>query len=189
MSQTSSRLSCRSTTPADLEFVLATERADGSADFVLQWSAQQHLAALDDANVAHWILDAEGVHRRAVGFVILAGIDPPGGSVEFKRIVVAEKGSGFGREAVRVVKREVFERYRAHRLWLDVFEHNQRARALYTSEGFTAEGMLREHVKWQDQWRSLVLMSMLSREYVSSLHPTEGSTPESDTKQRVNRVD
>jgi diamine N-acetyltransferase len=67
--------------------------------------------------------------------------------VEFKRIVVNEKGSGFGHEAVRLVKREVFERYRAHRLWLDVFEHNQRAKALYLSEGFKIEGMLREHVK------------------------------------------
>lgn len=55
---------------------------------------------------------------------------------------------------------------RAHRLWLDVFEHNERARALYTSEGFTVEGVLREHVNLHGQWRSLVLMSMLSREYV-----------------------
>jgi diamine N-acetyltransferase len=170
MSKDSSRLLSRSTTPADLEFVLTTERSDDSADFVVQWSGRQHLAALDDANVAHWILEAEGANRRAVGFVILAGVDPPGGSVEFKRIVVAEKGCGFGREAVRLVKREVFGRYRAHRLWLDVFEHNQRARALYASEGFTVEGMLREHVKWQDHWRSLVLMSMLSREYKNDSH-------------------
>jgi diamine N-acetyltransferase len=173
MSQYSARLSYRSTTPADLEFVVATERSDGSADFVLQWSAQQHLSVLDDDNVAHWVLEAEGTSRRPVGFVILSGLNPSGGCVEFKRIVVAEKGSGFGRDAVRLVKREVFEHYRAHRLWLDVFEHNQRARALYASEGFTVEGLLREHIKWHDDWRSLVLMSMLGREYFSSLRPAE----------------
>jgi diamine N-acetyltransferase len=166
--QSTSRLVCRPTTPADLEFVVATERADDNAAFVLNWSQQQHLSALDDGTIAHWILEGQGVNRRPVGFVILAGVDPPGGSVEFKRIVVREKGVGFGREAVQLVKREVFERYRAHRLWLDVFEHNQRAKALYVSEGFKVEGVLREHVKWQDQWRSLVLMSMLSREYIAS---------------------
>ena len=98
-------------------------------------------------------------------FVILAGIDPPGGSIEFRRLVVQEKGVGFGREAVRLVKREAFRHFRAHRLWLDVFEHNQRAKALYVSEGFKVEGMLREHVNWQGEWRSLVVMSMLRREY------------------------
>jgi RimJ/RimL family protein N-acetyltransferase len=162
---------CRPTTPADLEFVIATERADDSADFVLQWSLDQHLAALGDASIAHWILETEGVDRRAIGFVIMAGVDRPGGTVEFKRIVVREKGAGLGREAVRLVKREVFERYHAHRLWLDVFEHNQRARALYTSEGFTVEGVLREHVEWHGQRRSLMIMSMLSREYRSSGTP------------------
>jgi diamine N-acetyltransferase len=162
-------LVCRSTIPADLGFVIATERAADNAAFVLSWSQQQHLQALDDAAIAHWILEAQGANRRAVGFVILAGVDPPGGSVEFRRLVVREKGSGFGREAVQLVKREVFERFRAHRLWLDVFEHNQRARALYLSEGFNVEGTLREHVNWQGQWRSLVVMSMLRREYTASL--------------------
>jgi diamine N-acetyltransferase len=171
MAHVPSRLVCRPTTPDDLELVVATERADDSADFVLPWSHDQHLAALGDANIAHWILEAEDGGRRAIGFVILAGVDPPGGTVEFKRIVVREKGAGLGREALRLVKREVFERYQAHRLWLDVFEHNQRARALYASEGFTVEGVLREHVGWHGERRSLVLMSMLRREYRGLVAP------------------
>jgi diamine N-acetyltransferase len=168
MSQSASRLTFRATTLSDIDFVVATECADDNTDFVLKWSPQQHLDALTKADVAHWIIETRDVDRRAVGFAILAGVDPPGGTVEFKRIVMREKGSGFGREAVRLVKREAFERFRAHRLWLDVFEHNQRARALYTSEGFTIEGVLREHVEWHGHWRSLVLMSMLNREYALS---------------------
>jgi diamine N-acetyltransferase len=70
-------LVCRPTTPADLEFVIAAERADDSADFVLQWSQQQHRAALDDVTIAHWILEAQGVDRRPVGFVILAALTRP----------------------------------------------------------------------------------------------------------------
>jgi hypothetical protein len=99
VSPSDSRLTHRPTTPADIEFVVATERAGGSADFVLQWSREKHLAALADPNVAHWILETRDANPRAVGFVILAGVEPTGGVVEFKRVVVAEKGSGFGQRA------------------------------------------------------------------------------------------
>jgi diamine N-acetyltransferase len=145
------RLVCRSTTPADLGFVTATESAGENAAWVLSWSREQHLQALDGSTMAHWILETQDTNRRAVGFVILAGVDPPGGSVEFKRLVVREKGVGFGREAVQLVKREVFGRFRAHRLWLDVFEHNQRAKTLYASEGFEVEGTVNRRRKFRPE--------------------------------------
>jgi diamine N-acetyltransferase len=157
----------RPTTRADLEFVCATEKAAENSPFVLGWPEQQHLQALDDRGIAHWILEAPGVDARSIGFVILAGVDLLGGTIEFKRLVVREKGVGFGREAVRLVKREVFGRLEAHRLWLDVFEDNERARTLYRSEGFREEGTLREHVRCNGEWRSLVIMSLLRREYDS----------------------
>jgi RimJ/RimL family protein N-acetyltransferase/alkylhydroperoxidase family enzyme len=165
---TTERLVWRATTSADLEFVLGAEGAEDTAAFVLGWSREQHRRALDDASVAHGILETRSAEPRPLGFVMLAGVDPPGGSVEFRRIVVQEKGRGLGREAVRLVKREVFDRFRAHRLWLDVFEDNPRARALYASEGFIVEGTLREHVHSNGRWRSLVVMSMLRREYSAS---------------------
>ena len=40
-----------------------------------------------------------------------------------------------------------------------------RAQALYTSEGFVEEGRLRESVRLADGYESLIVMSLLDREY------------------------
>ena len=63
------------------------------------------------------------------------------------------------------MKRHCFERLNVHRLWLDVFETNQRARNLYESAGFQVEGTLRECLRTGEGFASLVVMSMLSSEY------------------------
>jgi diamine N-acetyltransferase len=46
-----------------------------------------------------------------------------------------------------------------------VMDHNQRARALYESEGFHVEGTLRECVRVDGDFHSLIVLSMLRREY------------------------
>ncbi len=56
-------------------------------------------------------------------------------SIEFMRIVVTDKGKGYGRATVSTVKRHAFDDLSAHRLWLDVKAHNTRARAVYEKAG------------------------------------------------------
>ena len=87
-------------------------------------------------------------------------------------MVVQTKGQGFGRAALRVAKRVVFEDLHAHRFWLDVKQRNAQAKAFYDSEGFVVEGTLRDAVKvTQDNgnpgFDSLVVLSMLRSEYVA----------------------
>ena len=72
---------------------------------------------------------------------------------------------GIGRAAVRLVKRFAFRKHGAHRLWLDVKEHNDRARRLYQAEGFIVEGVLRECLRGDSGFASLVVMSLLASEY------------------------
>jgi RimJ/RimL family protein N-acetyltransferase len=64
-----------------------------------------------------------------------------------------------------------FRDLHAHRFWLDVKQLNTRALALYQSEGFVEEGRLRESVRvtadGADGYDSLVVMSMLDREYAA----------------------
>jgi RimJ/RimL family protein N-acetyltransferase len=154
-------VSARPSSPDDLAFVLAAERAPDNAPFVLQWPRERHVAAMDDPSCAHWIVEQGG---RAAGYVILMDLFSAHGSVQFRRLVVLEKGRGIGRAAVRLVKAAAFERFGAHRLWLDVMEHNQRAQALYESEGFVREGTLRECVRVGGRFVSLHVMSILNRE-------------------------
>ncbi|AFZ29271.1 GCN5-related N-acetyltransferase [Gloeocapsa sp. PCC 7428] len=157
-------LGLRSTTTEDLDFVLATEQDRENSLFVQQWTPQQHADALRDRDLSHLIIECI-TPKRCVGYVILAGLENPHRSVELRRLVVKDKGKGYGTAALRLIKKLAFEQLHAHRLWLDVKDFNYVARRLYEKEGFVVEGILRECLKAGDRFESLVLMSMLQSEY------------------------
>jgi RimJ/RimL family protein N-acetyltransferase len=105
--------------------------------------------------------------------VILVGLENPDYNLEFKRIVIADKRRGFGREAVCLIKEYAFEYLKMHRLWLEVMVENTGAFAMYQTEGFINEGLHREAVKHGDSYSSLRVMSMLADEY----QPDEAARP------------
>jgi RimJ/RimL family protein N-acetyltransferase len=154
----------RPTQVDDLAFVLQAEHDPANAAFVEQWSHDRHVATLADADFAHRIVERRS-DAQPIGYIILAGLKNVHQSLEFRRLVITDKGHGYGRAAVRFVKQLAFEQYRVHRLWLDVRANNQRAQQLYQSEGFVIEGTLRECVKVDDRFESLIIMSLLRSEY------------------------
>ena len=105
---------------------------------------------------------------KLVGHLILLGVQSPHKVLEFRRITIDEKGYGFGREAVQLLKKLCFEKLGFHRLWLDVYDDNTRAIQLYESEGFTKEGTLRECILTENGFRSQRIYSMLENEYKSA---------------------
>jgi diamine N-acetyltransferase len=156
------RVTVRATAESDLPFVLEAEK---STDFVRHWTAAEHRAVIRDPDCAHWTIET---HAGRAGYLILRGLSSPDRSVELKRLNVAERGLGLGRETLRLVKRIAFEELRVHRLWLDVMAHNAAARHLYASEGFVPEGTLREALRRDGRYVDLVLTAILEDEYRSS---------------------
>jgi len=154
----------RPTKPEDIKFIIQAEHSPENRMFVGCWSEDEHLSSLEDNDLMHLIVERKE-NNEPVGYVLLTGIENQNKSVEFRRIVITEKGLGFGRAALKAVKELAFETYQAHRLWLDVRAFNQRAQNLYKSEGFQVEGILRECVRMEDRFESLIIMSMLSSEY------------------------
>ncbi len=159
-----SDLRLRPAGPADLDFIVAAESHPENRRFISAWPRSRHEAGLDDPDLAQLVLE-EADTGRAVGYVLLAGLADPHGAVEFRRIVVVDKGRGHGRRAVRLVKRFAFRKRGTHRLWLDVVETNDRARRLYESEGFILEGRLRDAHWTGDGYASLDVFSLLEHEY------------------------
>lgn len=51
-----------------------------------------------------------------VEYIIIAGVTNSNRNIESRRIVISDKGKGFGRETLRFVKKVVFEHLNAHRL-------------------------------------------------------------------------
>jgi len=78
---------------------------------------------------------------------------------------VADRGKGIGRECLQLICRYCFEIKGFHKLWLDVFEDNERAIKLYVSAGFQQEGRLRDEILGENGFRSLLIFSMLEDEY------------------------
>jgi RimJ/RimL family protein N-acetyltransferase len=152
----------RPTTAADLDFVLAAEADEDAAPFILGASEQQHRDSLSDPDQAHLIV-VDG--DTPAGFVLLAGLTDVHGGVELRRIVVAAKGRGTGRAALALVLDHAFGTLGAHRVWLDVMAHNERARHAYAAVGFVEEGVLRDALLTGSGHVSLVVMSMLRSEW------------------------
>jgi ribosomal protein S18 acetylase RimI-like enzyme/catechol 2,3-dioxygenase-like lactoylglutathione lyase family enzyme len=127
----------RPTREEDLDFVVALE---GAAPHVTRWPREEHRATLDDPDFRHFILQRDD--SSPVGYLILAELTNPARVVQLLRIVVdgSDRGRGHGRAGVRAAKQIAFEELGVARLWLDVREENERARALYASEGFVLTG-------------------------------------------------
>ena len=149
--------------PSDIPGIIALERTPFAREFVGQWSEERHRTTLAGGDARYYVSEAESGEFQA--YAILRGLSEDSGAIELKRIVVAIPERGLGRRIVVELIRIAFEEFKAHRLFLDVYEDNARALHLYESLGFTYEGVLREAACRDGTWVNLHLMSMLKSEY------------------------
>ena len=85
------------------------------------------------------------------------------------RILLAAAGRdrGLGTEAVRLIVGHGFEALGLHRISLEVFAFNPRARRAYEKVGFVAEGVLRQVLRDGDGWVDATVMSILAPEWAA----------------------
>jgi RimJ/RimL family protein N-acetyltransferase len=72
---------------------------------------------------------------------------------------------GFGTKAVQLLLKHGFETLNLHRLWLRVFESNQRAIRSYEKAGFKLEGRFRKAQFIEGMYEDVMIMSMLQPEW------------------------
>ncbi len=161
----STDIAFRFTELQDLDEVIKIEHSEENKNFVYQWSKEQHIDKIMDEDWLH-ITIVDNDQQKIVGYILLEGIKSPHETIELTRITINEKGKGYGRKAVRLVKRLCFENLNCHRLWLDVFEENKNAIRLYETENFVYEGTLRECKKYGNHFYSMRVMSMIKQEYL-----------------------
>lgn len=147
----------------DLNFVIESENESENAKYIGNWSKDKHLESLSNSDILHLIIE-DSKTNQLIGYIIMAGLDNPNHNVEFKRFVICNKGKGFGKESLKLIKEYCFSELNAHRLWLDVRYKNKRAQSVYKSQGFKEEGILRECIYYQGNYESLILMSILENE-------------------------
>jgi RimJ/RimL family protein N-acetyltransferase len=104
---------------------------------------------------------------RYVGEVVLADLDPDNRSCSFRICLVGPRafGRGLGTEATRLVLGHAFDRVGLHRVDLEVYAFNPRARHVYEKVGFVGEGTKREALLWEGVWIDAHVMAMLDVEW------------------------
>jgi RimJ/RimL family protein N-acetyltransferase len=124
---------------------------------------------------------------RCVGEAVLNEWDPGNQSCSFRiAIGPAGQGRGLGTEATRLIVGYGFEQLGLHRISLEVYSFNPRARRVYEKAGFRVEGVLRESLRYGDEWIDATAMSILADEWAASTKQLKG--PQScigDTSQRT----
>lgn len=151
-----------STLPEEVKDIISAEKEN--YPYVSCNSGAEHLTLIESPDSLHMTIRKTDDYQK-VGHIILCGANDKNGTLEFKRLVIYKKDSGFGRETIQLLKELTFEKLRMHRLWLDVFEDNKRAISLYESEGFVREGFFRDSIRSPDGYRSQYIYSLLEPEY------------------------
>ena len=101
-----------------------------------------------------------------VGEAVLNQWDPGNQSCNFRiQIGPARQNRGLGTEATRLIVGYGFEQLGLHRISLEVYAFNPRARHVYEKAGFVAEGVLREALRYGDGWIDATVMSILDHEW------------------------
>lgn len=113
-----------------LEF-FEMERAGDAQQFVIPYSLEQHQALIEGDEVIYLSV----YHNQSLaGFIILAQENEH--VIEFRRIVIAAKGQGIGQLAIKAMEQYCAQVLNCSKVWLDVFESNQRGWYIYTKLGY-----------------------------------------------------
>lgn len=126
------------------------------------------------------------VDARPVGTIGLFDIDLTNGSTGIG-ITIGERddlGKGLGTDALESLLDFGFGRLRLERMWLDVYDFNERAIASYRKAGFQHEGMARHGAYRDGRFVDVVAMAILRDEWTArrAADPFPGPWPPPESR-------
>lgn len=107
------------------------------------------------------------LHNNILGEAVLMDIDDDNKSCHFRIAIFNKKlcGQGIGYNATSEMLRVAFEELKLHRVELEVFDYNLRAKKMYEKVGFRVEGLKRDGILIENEYRGVYIMSILEDEY------------------------
>lgn len=106
----------------------------------------------------------EGVY---IGQISLHKIDWKNSNAELG-IIIGNKeywGKGYGTEAIKILLHHAFNQMNLYKIYLRVFEFNQRGIRCYEKCGFKEEGRLRQNYFYNGKYYDVILMGILKDEF------------------------
>jgi RimJ/RimL family protein N-acetyltransferase len=106
-----------------------------------------------------------------VGEVVLNELEPVDRTCNFRILLTGPEvfGRGLGTEATRLMLRHAFGTVGLHRVELEVYAFNPRARRVYEKVGFVVEGVRRQALWWDGAWHDAICMAMLDSDWRGSV--------------------
>lgn len=101
------------------------------------------------------------------GEVVLNDLEVNNRSCSFRIALQGPRfyGRGLGTEATRLIVDYAFGTVGVHRIGLEVFDFNPRARHVYEKVGFVHEGTMREALLWDGEWVNTHVMGLLASDW------------------------
>lgn len=103
-----------------------------------------------------------------IGETSLMDVDEESRSCGFRIALFDKKyfGQGIGLQATKETLRYAFEKLSLHRVSLEVFDYNPRARRMYEKVGFKEEGCLRDGLYINGCYHNIYVMGILEDEFI-----------------------
>lgn len=103
-----------------------------------------------------------------VGHVSLGSVSTKNKAARISRVLIGSslhKGKGICKDMINAVLKIGFEDLKLHRISLGVYDFNRSAIRCYESCGFVKEGLMRDVLKYEDHYWSLLEMGILENEW------------------------
>jgi RimJ/RimL family protein N-acetyltransferase len=110
-----------------------------------------------------WVI-VENATGRVVGESVLNDLDEDNLSCGFRLWIAGATGRGLGTEVVRLSVGHAFAAG-LHRVELEVYDFNPRARHVYEKVGFVVEGTKRDALRFDDGWVDCHVMGVLAPDW------------------------
>lgn len=115
----------------DLRFFAEMETAQDTSSFIIPYTKEQHITEMAKSEINYLSIYQ---NNTLIGFIILAL--ESGTRVEFRRIVIAQKGHGYGQKAMQLLEQYCKQELQKRVIWLDVFASNKRGIHIYQKLGY-----------------------------------------------------
>ncbi len=157
------RLNIFNATEKDIDIILELENHKDNRNYLWQGTFEEHMSEINDKNSMLVVFKRKD-NNEIIGYS-LSHINFKSDVFELRRIVISDKGKGYGRETLLGIIKYCFEVVKCNRFWLDVYPDNEKGINLYKSVGMHHDGTLRQSYKSERGYLDQMIFSILKEEY------------------------
>jgi RimJ/RimL family protein N-acetyltransferase len=158
------RLEIVEATDENIDKIIEMETHPDNRDFIWIGSFEEHQSEITDEEHILCIFK-EKSDGTIIGYALIK-LDRESDIFLLRRIVVANKGKGYGEESILAIIKYAFEEFGANRFYLDTYPDNRVGISLYEKIGLKKEGLLRHNYKSARGYEDQIIYSMLKSEYL-----------------------